>query len=77
MWPNPVNKNLHVQVYNLNTEYIVDIYNQVGQLIHTQVLNNTNQSVQKMDLSMLPDGVYHCILNTNAQSFNQKLVIRH
>ena len=77
MWPNPVNKDLYVQLYDSNTEYTVDIYNQVGQLIHTQILNNTNVSVQKIDLSTLLDGVYHCILNTRTQSFNRKLIIKH
>ena len=71
LYPNPVSNHLIIENEELIIEN-VDIYNMVGQLIQSEIVNL--KSKIKIDISNLPAGVYLVKIKTKTGILTQKIV---
>ncbi|MBE9484377.1 MAG: T9SS type A sorting domain-containing protein [Bacteroidetes bacterium] len=71
IYPNPADKNLFISSENGMIIDEVRIYNQIGQ----EVLHE-NQNTNKLDISMLQQGMYVVVLVSNNLNIRKKLIIR-
>ncbi|TXI67684.1 MAG: T9SS type A sorting domain-containing protein [Flavobacterium sp.] len=67
--PNPVIDNLNIESDNQIINII--IYNQLGQIIFS---NEINDNKRTLDLSNLSSGIYTIFIETNARTLNKKII---
>ncbi|HRG29178.1 MAG TPA: MopE-related protein [Chitinophagales bacterium] len=61
-----------------NTSAQLEIYNAIGQLIYTQVLETTDSQINyKINLQHIASGIYFVRLNTDGLFSEKKLIIQH
>ena len=74
--PNPSSETAFVQ-YNLleSTDISMSIYNNLGQLINSREIANTQNGREKIDVSQLSAGVYFLVLTDGVLTVNRKLVV--
>jgi len=71
--PNPTDGFIRVNVENTLAETTsANIYNNLGQLIKTLSVNNTNQ--QEFDISELPSGMYILQLNIGGENYTYPVI---
>jgi len=69
VYPNPVKNQLYIKTNQQN--YIVEIYNQTGQLI------STNKNINSLDISTYNNGLYLVKLITNKAFTTKKIIVNH
>ncbi|HRF78234.1 MAG TPA: T9SS type A sorting domain-containing protein, partial [Chitinophagales bacterium] len=61
-----------------NTSAQLEIYNAIGQLIYTQVLETTDSQINyNINLQHIASGIYFVRLNTDGLFSEKKLIIQH
>ena len=74
IYPNPTNDKFTIQTDNQNSSYCLKIYNTFGQIILNKKIIN---SVEQVDLSGYPVGVYLVKVVFGNQSITKKVCIIH
>lgn len=73
IYPNPATDLVNIQQPITNTAQIT-IYDQAGRIVSTQSLTYGNSSINTANLA---NGIYWLVLQTEGNTFNQKLIIQH
>ncbi|GAB7257552.1 endonuclease [Polaribacter sp. OB-PA-B3] len=69
MYPNPVTGNK--LFFNINEKATINIYNVLGKLVQSEIIENVNSSI---NVSKLSKGMYLLKLNTQNQSITKKFI---
>jgi len=72
VYPNPGKGLYTLQASGFEQSGLVSVYNMVGQLVKTQLIDATTIE-NKLDLTALPSGTY--LLKFESESFNKSLKI--
>ena len=73
IYPNPSSGIVNVSANNIQTDFQVEVYNVLGQIIHIQDFNS--QIFSTIDLNDLSNGVYFIHCKTKKESKIEKLII--
>lgn len=74
IYPNPVHSNLFINLSRLNqSEAQVSIYDVTGRLVIDQQVNGGVVTI--IDLSLVYEGVYYMMIQSNSQMFKNKIVV--
>jgi hypothetical protein len=71
LYPNPTNALLHIE-WNTNIHGKGTIYNALGQVVRSEIAVEGNSV--NLELSELPNGVYHIIITTNSGRYGSKFI---
>jgi hypothetical protein len=75
VFPNPSSGKVYVHNPNATGEYLVNVFNHMGQLVYERSENGMPNSV--IDLSSYANGVYHICIKSNDTTANTSVVISH
>lgn len=77
IYPNPSNGNVNIELEGLgNIEKKIEVYNQVGQIVHEEKINNMINNAS-IDLENFSNGIYFLKVSNGLQSETKKLIIQH
>jgi len=71
LYPNPTNALLHIE-WNTNIHGKGTIYNALGQVVRSEIAVEGNSV--NLELSELPNGVYHIIITTDSGQYGSKFI---
>ena len=76
--PNPSDGVFYLEISdNICSDITLEITNLIGNKVFSSIIKNSgHKSQQKLDLRMLPSGVYLAIFNCGGKSFIQKIIIK-
>jgi hypothetical protein len=74
LWPNPASDMITLNINKgNNTESILNIYNNIGQLLRSESLSNNSHQINVTDLN---NGIYLLVIATKEGMQHQKLIIQ-
>ncbi|MBX3165123.1 MAG: serine hydrolase [Bacteroidetes bacterium] len=77
IYPNPSCGNVNIELKGLvNTEKKIELYNQVGQIVHEEKMNNVTNNTS-IDLENFPNGIYFLKVSDGLRRETKKLIIQH
>ncbi len=76
VFPNPVNGDCNVS-FDLNSDQTIylDLYNETGQKVFSEKLDNVKNTVSKLNLSTLAKGIYMMNVKTKDKVYSKRIVI--
>jgi len=75
VYPNPVNDKLNILLNTSRSEnFILEILNELGQNINTRIMNIQGNSVETIDISAYPSGIYFVKLQTANNTIVKKII---
>jgi hypothetical protein len=72
-YPNPVNDILNIDLNTLPSNTKIEVYNSIGELVLTQMLDQTNNTVKTQNLAT---GLYHVKMMSNGTLFYSQKIIK-
>ena len=78
IFPNPTEGivNLNIDTKNANT-FVLKVFNQIGEILITRELKNTNNIKESLDLSEYSNGIYFVSINSNKGRVVKKVVLNN
>jgi hypothetical protein len=73
LYPNPNSGIFNLQFENLTGKALIEVYNITGQLVFSEVLNNS--IIKTIDLSKQSKGIYLVKVKTDSYSSSEKIVV--
>lgn len=79
LYPNPTSNEAYIAFKNaLNGKTTIEVYNQIGQLLYTEVRSElTAQSIISINTSRFADGIYFVNVKNGDVASSKKLVVTH
>ena len=77
IYPNPANTAVALSFQLQNKNSVLSLYNSMGQLVKTQVINSNDKSITE-DVSILPNGIYYYTLSIDGviEATNKLAIIK-
>ena len=76
IFPNPANDMLYIRFEEPIRSGLLELYNEVGQLVHTQSLDRRTYQAE-LRLHQFPGGVYWLRTQAEGAFYSQKIVVQH
>ena len=77
VFPNPATSDINISIDNADSKsYNIELYNETGQKIYSEVFVNDGTSLNHLNLSMLSEGFYYLKINNGEKIITKKLVIQ-
>jgi len=74
VWPNPFTSEIYIKLSReLEGKSNIELYNMMGNRLYSNILNNTNSPVIKIDLPGLADGIYMLSLEYKGKRYLQTI----
>lgn len=75
VYPNPASDELFINIPDADGKVFVTLVNSIGELVLSESLQN--ESLYRINTSMLNDGVYFIFVRSNSISFTDKIILQH
>lgn len=77
IYPNPNNGEFIISVEGLDQhEFKMRIFNNLGQLVHSQEIDAAGSGNSLIGVQDLPRGIYHIVIYTGGKSYRSKMIIQ-
>ena len=73
LFPNPTQNEISIDTHSLTFIKSINIYNNVGQLVFTQIIDN-KEDIVKLDVSLLSSGIYFMVIDSDKGLSKEKFI---